>query len=204
MSAVLSSLQPGHLAAATNLFTAAFADDRGMRAICAARSPERTRRALAAWFRATLRAALATGQPGWVVAEGDRLTGVALGSAPEAPWPLHVAAVWLAAVGTQCGWSTIWQTVTYDQARSAYRPIHPHVVLEFLAVREDRRGRGYGALLLEAVHRWSDAQPGHAGVWLETTRPEWIPWFVQHGYQLTGRLPLAAGGAAYQLYRKMP
>lgn len=204
MSAVLTTLQPGHLAAATALFADAFADDHGMRAICAARSPEHTRRALAAWFRATLRAGLATGQPCWVIVEGDGLAGVALGSAPEAPWPLHVAAAWISAVGTQCGWSTIWRTITYDQARSAYRPIHPHGVLEFLAVRMDRRGHGYGALLLQAVHRWSDAQPGHGGVWLETTRPERIPWFVRQGYQLTGRQPLTGAGETYRLYRTRP
>lgn len=204
MSAALTTLQPGQLAAATDLLTNAFADDHGMRAICAARSPEPTRGALAAWFRATLRAALAAGQPGWVVVEGDQLAGIALGSAPAALWPLHTAAAWLTAVGTQCGWSTIWRTITYDQARSAYRPNHPHVVLEFLAVRADRRERGYGALLVKAFHRWSDAQPGCDGVWIETTRPERVPWFVQHGYHLTGCQPLAAGGETYRLYRKRP
>jgi ribosomal protein S18 acetylase RimI-like enzyme len=202
MSAALIRLQPGQLAAVTDLLTDIFADDHGMRAICAARSPEGTRRALVAWFRATLRVALAVGQPGWIVAEGDRVAGVALGSAPAASWPLHTAAAWLTAVGAQCGWSTIWRTITYDQARNAYRPNHPHVVLEFLAVQADRRGRGYGSLLVKAVHHWSDAQPGCDGVWLETTRPERVPWFVQHGYHLTGRQPLAAGGEAYCLYRK--
>lgn len=204
MSPVLTTLQPGHLATAADLFADAFADDHGMRAICAARSPERTRRSLAAWFRATLRAGLATGQPCWVIAEGDQLAGVALGSAPEAPWPLQVVVDWITAVGAQCGWSTIWRTIMYDQARRAYRPIHPHMVLEFLAVRMDRRGRGYGTLLVEAVHHWSDAQPGHGGVWLETTRPERVPWFVRHGYQLTGHQPRDAGGATYRLYRTRP
>jgi GNAT superfamily N-acetyltransferase len=201
VSPALVPFQTCHVASATGLLADAFVDDRGMLTICGHRSPWRTRRSLSAWFRATVHAALTAGQPGWVVIEDDQLAGIALASVPDTPWPIHAWSRWLTTVGGQCGWSAIWHTMRHDWARAAYRPHHAHVVLEFLAVRADRRGRGYGALLVEAVHRWCDAQPRRRGVWLETTRPERVPWFMKYGYRLCGRLPLAPGAEAYCMYR---
>lgn len=204
MTTTLVQLQPQHLTPATELLTDAFADDPGMLSICGKRSPKRTRRALAGWFRATLHATLVARQPAWVVIEDDQLAGIAFGSTPGVLWPIHAWVGWLVTVGGQCGWSTVWQTMHHDQARAAYRLSHSHTVLEFLAVRAGRRGQGHGALLVEAIHRWSDAQPGRGGVWLETTRPERIPWFGKRGYALTGHLTLRSGAKAYVMYRTAP
>jgi GNAT superfamily N-acetyltransferase len=195
VSAAAVPLQAAQLDAATALLAAAFVDDVGMHAICGVGGTAPTRRSVSAWFRATLRVHLATGQPTWAVSLDARLVGVALLTTPAARWVPHAWLGWMAAVGTQCGWSVVWRTAQHDQRRAAFRPTQPHGVLEFITVRADERGQGLGNLLLEAAHAWSNAQPEAPGIWLETTRPALVPWYERLGYRVTGQMPRAYGDA---------
>lgn len=197
----VAALQPAQRSVAIALLTDAFADDCGMLSIVGRRSPAHTRRMLAVWFRATLDTWTHVVQPSWVVTEDDQPVGIALAATSDASWSGMVWLRWLAVVGMQGSLPMVWQTMRQDQARAAYRPAQVHVVLEFLAVRSDRRGQGYGALLLAALHQWSDAQSAYVGVWLETTRTERVPWFRQQGYAVTHQLTDACGRQRYAMYR---
>ncbi|HEU4324174.1 MAG TPA: GNAT family N-acetyltransferase [Roseiflexaceae bacterium] len=175
-----------HLPAAAAVLVDAFVGDAGMRAICRG-TPEGLRRRLAAWFLATMRLGFAVGQPGWVVAHEGAVVGVALLTAPRTPSPPRAWLDWTLAVGRGCGWGAVWRTAQHERLRGAHRPPQPHAVLEFVALRERYRGRGYATLLLRAAQRWSEGHAASAGIWLETTRPSNQALFEHFGYRLTGR-----------------
>lgn len=179
-------LRAEHLPVAAAVLAGAFVDDRGMQAICRG-APEGLEQRLAAWFLATLRLQLATGQPGWVVVCDGAVVGVALLTAPGAPEAARPWLAWLLAVGQGCGWGAVWRTAQHEGQRARHRPPQPHAVLEFLALRADCRGRGYATLLMDAAQRWSECHARLVGTWLETTRPQNQALFQRFGYRLTGR-----------------
>ncbi|MCU0492829.1 MAG: GNAT family N-acetyltransferase [Chloroflexaceae bacterium] len=199
MSAALLPLSPHHLSAAATLLTDAFADDVGMRAICTGKTETHERQALTAWFLATLRLQLATGQPAWVVVAGGEIVGLALATFQRGPFAFGAWLRWVVAVGLRCGWAVVGRTARHERQRQGYRPARPHVVLEFIAVHQGYRGHGHAARLLEEVRQWSHMQPASVGIWLETTRPPNLAFFRRFGYRLTGHMALQQG-AAYFLY----
>ncbi len=186
MSAAAAPLRAEHLSAAADLLAETFAGDAGMRAICRG-APAGYRRRLTAWFLATMRLGLAAGQPGWIVARDGAVAGVALLTAPDTAPPPRAWLDWTLAVGRGCGWGAVWRTAQHERLRAAHRPPAPHAALEFIALRERCRGRGYATLLLRAVQCWSEGRAATAGIWLETTRPPNQALFEHFGYRLTGR-----------------
>ena len=196
MTARVLPLDAAQIPAVATLLSAAFTADAGMRAICHSRTDATYRHCLDAWFLATLRLHLATQQPAWVIIVGDAIAGAALLKQPGVRFAFRPWLDWLFTVGTQCGWGSVWRTAQHERQRAIHRPEQAHAVLEFIAVYEDYRGQGYARLLFDAVHQWSKKQT-LSGIWLETTRLPYIPFFEHFGYMVTGRMLFEQGESLF-------
>jgi len=78
----------------------------------------------------------------------------------------------------------------YAQLTDQFRPKQPHFYLRVIGVHPEAQGKGYGRILLEAVHELSEAHPTSTGVALDTENADNVPFYQHCGYALIAKTKL--------------
>lgn len=146
-----------------------------------------------ALFRFSCRSRFAYGRPVLGVRDGGRIVGVAL-----AHWPVadpvapdletEREAMWRA-IGAAAG----ERMKRYTAAADGLAPKCPHYHLGVLAVAPDAQGRGWGRVLLDALHALSASDPASTGVSLNTESEKNVALYRHVGYRVVGEADLADG-----------
>jgi len=169
---IVRPLDAADLDAALDLLATAFLDDAGMVAILRGGLPG----AIRPWFAATL--GMLSEPPGRLLGafEGGRLIGVLVGSHSRGASAGRQLG-WLARVTLTLGPAVAWRTIGHDRQRAKGFPPGGALLVEFVAVDPDMRGRGVARHLFEVFH--GAGEP----VWLETTRVQNLTIFARLGYR---------------------
>lgn len=88
----------------------------------------------------------------------------------------------------------------YAQIVDQHRPRKDHHFLAVLGVDPDHHGRGYGRMLLEAVHSLAASHPTSTGIALDTENPANLAFYQRFGYSLSAVSSLA-GTKIYHFFR---
>ena len=182
-----------------HVLTDAFLDDPGWRDVGPEREGHR-RFVLWRYHRALHRKALRWGRPGYAALRDGRLVGVAVTFDSEA-WPppepistlLDVPAFALA--GPLAALRAARADVTIKSAHFH----EPHLYLWQLAVDPPAQRSGVGRALMQRVI--ADANDASVPVYLETAKPENVPYYRSLGFVETGREKLPRGAPLWLMLR---
>ncbi len=139
---------------------------------------------LRALFHFSLQRRLAIGSPTLASVVADSLTGVAGLSTPDDKPPSDQEEVFSTTFARIVGEAAVERFEQYAQLSDIYRPLHPHITLGVLGVHPDHQGRGYGRILLDAVHALSEDHPTSTGVYLDTQVAQNVALYEHVGYRV--------------------
>ena len=88
---------------------------------------------------------------------------------------------------------------TLSTIERAHPKSGPHFYLAILGTRPDQQGRGIGSSLLQPVLVKCDAEG--IGAYLESSKESNIPFYVRHGFAVTGQIRLPKGPAVWPMWR---
>jgi ribosomal protein S18 acetylase RimI-like enzyme len=152
------------------------------------------------YHRALHRKALQWGRPGYAAVRGNRLVGVAVTFDWEAwPPPEPVSTLLDAPSFVLAG---PWAAVRGARADATMKRAHfhePHLYLWQLAVAPRAQRSGVGRVLLERVI--ADADDAGTPVYLETAKPDNVPYYRSFGFVETGRETLPRGAPLWLMLR---
>ncbi len=78
----------------------------------------------------------------------------------------------------------------YFKLTDQYRPKQPSHYLNSMCVRPEAQGRGYGRIMLDAVHALSEAHETSSGVALDTENAVNVPLYEHCGYGVIAKTKL--------------
>jgi GNAT superfamily N-acetyltransferase len=81
----------------------------------------------------------------------------------------------------------------------ARHPHDPHLYLAILGVEPAAQGRGTGSALIGAGLERCDAEG--VGAFLESSKPENVPFYERHGFRVTDRLRMPRGPRVWLMWR---
>ncbi len=162
--------------------------------------PGRRAKALPITFGAMARHHYVPGGGLDVASDGLHLAAAALWSPPGA-WrttrgqDLRMIPSFLRAVGTQ-----VSRARQADELMKENHPEEPHWYLGVLGSDPTFRGAGYGRALMESRLAHCDAEAAPA--YLESSKPDNVPYYERFGFVVTGELTLPDGGPTlWQMWR---
>jgi GNAT superfamily N-acetyltransferase len=181
------------------VLTDAFVDDPGWRDV----GPERARhRWLVMWgyHRGLHRKAVRWGRPGYAALRDGRLVGVAVTFDWETwPPPEPVSTLLDAPSFLLAG---PWAAVRGARADATMKRAHfhePHLYLWQLAVDPAAQRSGVGRALMARVI--ADADEAAVPIYLETAKPDNVPYYRSFGFVETGREKLPRGAPLWLMLR---
>ncbi len=127
------------------------------------------------------------------------LEGAALWDEPGGHPPLTTQAVLAAVSLWSVGWSHSLTVARGLGQLERHRPEVPHWYLGILGTDPDHRGRGIGAALLGPVLARCDREALPA--YLESSRPENVPFYERHGFEVTEEFRLGEGPPVWGMLR---
>lgn len=152
---------------------------------------------LRAMFRFSCESRFARGRPVLGVRDSGRLAGAAL-----LAWPVPESGSesgdlddLRAAVRRRLGEAASRRLERYGMTADRLAPACPHYHLAVLAVRPGGQSRGFGRVLLDAVHRLSASDPASTGVALNTETAKNVELYRHVGYRVVGEADLSDGAA---------
>lgn len=175
---------PADADAALAILGDAFADDPLMRYFFHDYAPG-IRAGVIDYFSILLRVRLALGAPAYVLETGGAIAGAAMGydTAPPA-WPpaftRDLRAFEAAAPNFPARYAA------YEHLCNAHEPAGAHFYLGVLGVAPSLQGKGAGAALLNAFSAPSHADPKSNGVYLDTTNPRSLDFYLKNGFERCG------------------
>ncbi|MFJ4653937.1 GNAT family N-acetyltransferase [Nocardia sp. NPDC088792] len=78
------------------------------------------------------------------------------------------------------------------ETMAATHPTEPHWYLAVIGTLPSARGRGYGRALLDSRLDRCDAE--HIPAYLESSKPENLPYYERFGFEVTGEIDATKGG----------
>lgn len=135
---------------------------------------------------------VARGGPMYAVSDrenssGKNIAGAVLLTLPHEPEPPPEVAGIAAAAWRELGEDARRRYEEYAAASGFFAQHPPHLHLNMIGVRRDRKGSGLGRVLLEAVRRLAEAEPAWDGVSLTTENPRNVDLYRHFGYDVVGR-----------------
>lgn len=201
-SAEIVVLEPGGETAGAAVLSASHADYPAFGH--AFRDPERRRRALEPFHRATVRDAIPFGAV-YGADEAGRLLGIAVwlpaGAFPWSAWRK------LKATGA---FLKVWRAdprafrafTRLGEASEVSHPKDGHWSLEALGIRPEAQRRGLGSRLMRPVLDRADA--GGVDCYLETSDPANVAFYERFGFKVVQEGPLVPGGPPHVAMRRSP
>lgn len=196
----LGHIGPTELGAAAHLAARALHDDPMF--VHLANDPDRRRRGMPVYMRATLQATIPAGAT-YVV----RRSGIVCGVASWLPPGRYPPAAWrrvLQSVAAVRALAAVPRSLPDAfRATNAIERVHPHEehwYLALLTVDPAEQTHGFGAALVRAVLDRDDVRAWPA--YLETTNPRNIAWYRRFGFEVEQELrPLGHGPAIWTMRR---
>ncbi|MEO8195449.1 MAG: GNAT family N-acetyltransferase [Thermoanaerobaculia bacterium] len=137
------------------------------------------------FFALLLRLRIALRMPALVQKAAGRVLGVAMGYDTERPvWPAAFASAWQRLEDETPGFAA--RLAAYEAISHAHAPPAPHYYLGVLGVHPSAQGQGAGKALLAAFCRRSAADPLSAGVFLDTSQPASLEFYLRNGFTIRG------------------
>ena len=171
---------------AAEVLARAFVGYPTMRWVCASDRPGFERRLLAV-YRVALALQHTEQQPSLgVIAEG-RLAAVALVYDPGRRLTATSALVGLLRSVFSPARSAMRRGRRYEIAVDRLRPRAGHHFVSAIGVRPELQRLGYGRALMAAIHERAEGYARSAGVCLDTSDPNNLPYYESLGYRVTGR-----------------
>jgi GNAT superfamily N-acetyltransferase len=170
------------------MLTKGFIDDPLMRYLFAAQDdyPERLRE----FFRYNCEIHAEMSWPLVGVEPCTRLAGaVAAASPEERPWPEELNQRY-ARFTARLTKPALDRIERYADRTNKHFPDQPLFYIGMIGVRPQSQGQGYARLLLEEIHRRSEAHPRSTGVALDTENPANVPLYQGFGYQVVAKVKL--------------
>lgn len=175
---------------AAAVLAAAFLDDPVWVAIGPRLRPLR-RRMLRSFFGIALREALRFGGPSWCALHEGRVVGAAVTFGDGTCFPPPHAGVLESPPFLLAGPGPALRGARVAAVMQRAHPSDPHLYLWFLAAHPDAQRTGVGRALMERVLEEADSRGIPA--YLETTRPENVPYYRSHGFHVVGQEQLPRG-----------
>ena len=193
---------PGRLRAqAVEVLAGAFLHDPAWVAIGPRGVPAR-RRLLERYYDILVGEGMRWGGPNWCVIHQRSVVGVALTYANGLRFPppratLHEAPPFLLA-GPGPGLRGAW----VDSVMKRHHPHHEHLLLWYVAAHPSRQRQGIGRALLDRVR--SEAIRARRPIYLDTTKPENVPYYESQGYRQIGHARLLRGATVWFMHHDTP
>jgi GNAT superfamily N-acetyltransferase len=195
----LKSLADASAADTAQVLTDAFLDDPGWRDV----GPDHVRhRRVVMWryHRALRRKALRWGRPGYGAFQAGRLVGVAVTFDSDAwPPPEPSSTLLDASALALAGPFTALRGLRADATMKRAHFHEPHIYLWQLAVDPPVQRSGVGRALMTRVI--ADADDVELPVYLETAKPENVPYYRPFGFVEIGRERLPRGAPLWLMLR---
>ncbi len=176
-----------HLDQAADVLTRALAPYPTMRWVCRSEEPGFERR-LRAVYDLALAMQRVEGQPTLGLFDGDRLLGAAIVYAPGRRLTIRSALGGLFGGLFSAARSTMGRGHGYETLISRERPREPHHFLSVIGVDPKQQRRGYGHILMDALHARADRDPTSTGVCLDTCDPDNRRYYESFGYEVRSRV----------------
>lgn len=188
-------------AQAVEVLAGAFVDDPAWVAIGPRRVPAR-RRLLERYYDILIGESLRWGGPNWCVVRQRSVVGVALTYANGLRFPppratLREAPPFLLA-GPGPGLRGAW----VDAVMKRHHPQHEHLLLWYLAAHPGLQRQGVGRALLDHIR--TEASRARQPIYLDTTKPENVPYYESHGYRQVGHARLLRGATVWSMQHDTP
>ena len=94
------------------------------------------------------------------------------------------------------------QPVRPDQGLGQIERVHPrapHWYLAVIGTDPPEQGKGVGAALLDPILERCDREA--TGAYLESSKPENVPWYERFGFTVTGQIDLPDGPPLWSMWR---
>ncbi|WP_162339983.1 GNAT family N-acetyltransferase [Cyclobacterium salsum] len=166
---------------ASELLTRNFVSDRGVMMLFKENDANYTEK-VNHWFKATLKMLIDNKQIIKGAFWGDELVGVSIVTHASYKPSILSLLKWSYSVFMTCGIKTVRQSAKHDLSRRKTFTDKNQLILEFIAVNQEHRGKGIGKKLFESLDALASSK--NASVWLETTKDYNIEIFNKMGYRL--------------------
>jgi ribosomal protein S18 acetylase RimI-like enzyme len=141
------------------------------------------------------------GGPIWHVQRDGQVAGV-LTSCDPGQWPPpSLRATLMAALGpVLAGPSVLWRSLAADNVMHKHHPHDEHLYVWMLAVSPRHQRTGIGRALLSTALERAEELGTYA--YLETAKPDNLPYYASFGFRETGQAPLPRGAPIWFMMRK--
>lgn len=175
---------PGDVGAAVTALGEAFEHDPLMRYLFA-ENPQGIPAGTIAFFSMLLRARIALGMPAYLLLHDESVAGVAMGNDTSRPaWPAALAEEWRRFEVAVPGFEA--RLAAYEKSCEVHQPREDHYYLGVIGVRPAVQGKGAGRAMLDAFCAGSRADPRSDGVYLDTSNPDSLRFYLNNGFELRG------------------
>ncbi len=141
------------------------------------------------------------GEPLLGAFHGDHLAGVAIMSLPGDTPPPPALLERRQAVFSALGSAERQRYEAYGEASRTLHIAEPHHHLNMIGVRRAQAGKGIGRRLLDAVTTLAAADPGSAGVSLDTEREDNVRLYEHCGWRVTGHARVGPTLETWAMFR---
>jgi GNAT superfamily N-acetyltransferase len=186
---------------AVEVLAAAFLNDPAWVAIGPRRVPAR-RRLLDRYYDILVREALRWGGPSWCVIHECSVVGVALTYANGLRFPPPLAMLREAPPFLLAGPGPGLRAAWVDSVMKRHHPHDEHLLLWYLAAHPSMQRQGIGRMLLDHIR--GEASRAHRAIYLDTTKPENVPYYESHGYREIGHAQLLRGATVWFMHLDTP
>ena len=176
----------------------AFLDDPAWKAI----GPDRERgrlRLLRSYYRIAIGESLRHGGPNLCALRGGEVVGVALVFGDGLVYPPPRASIVEAPPFVLAGPAPAIRGLRVDAVMKSHHPHDPHVYLWQLVAHPTAQRQGVGRALMGRV--LEEAERRGAPVYLETSKPENVPYYGSFGFEVLDEAPLPRGARMWFMMR---
>lgn len=166
-----------------NLLVSQFAQDQGVRALWGDANVGVSDDNLRAWFASLL--SMLGWSSGAVIAlvSKGQVVGVAITTGQQQAFQTKRMVKWVWQSVRKVGIGVTARTVAHDRMRSQFLPTRPHLVVEFICIANNSRGKGLVSKMFEEI---DDLARRHKlEICLETTKQQNAPIFEKYGFAET-------------------
>ena len=178
----------------------AFLDDPAWVAIGPARERARLR-LLRAYYRVVLRETAAHGGPAWCALQDGVVVGTAVTFADGLAYPPPRALIAEGLPFLAAGPGPAIRGALVDGVFKKRHPHEPHVYLWQLAAHPSAQRQGAGRALMGRV--LEEAERRDSPVYLETTKPENVPYYGSFGFRVVDEAKLPRGAQVWFMLRDL-
>ena len=198
----LEPLRPEQHEDAARVYADAFLDDPGWIAV-GPRRPRALWRYIYRTCLGTARAAERWCGPSWCIRDGEELVASLIGCAPGLWPPPELRSLAVMSPGAiLAGPAVLVRSLRAERRIEKGSPQYDHFLVWMFAVHPSRQRAGLGRRLMTKALEVADE--AEVPAYLTTAKPDNLPYYRSHGYEVTGEAPLPGGAQLWYMERPVP